>query len=87
MDRANAPHLIVRFLSEGASFCQSSFTTGGLSKHDHARSALDDGLGVGEDGGDVHAPRAFDIHEVRVWCLHQAFQLVGAGLTGGAWVE
>jgi hypothetical protein len=86
-DCANAPHLIVRFLSEGASFCQSSFTTSGLSKHDHARSALDDGLGVGEDGGDVHATGALDVHEVGVGGLHKAFEFVGGGLTGGGWVQ
>jgi hypothetical protein len=81
------PNLIVGLLSEGAAFCQSSFATSWLGKHNHARSALDDGLGVGKDGGDVHAARAFYIHEVGVWCLYQSFELVCLGLVGFTWVE
>ena len=84
---SSALYLVVGLLSEGASFCQSSFATRWLGEHNHARRALDDGLGVGEDGRDVHAAWAFDIHEVGVWCLHETLELVGGGLGGSSWVE
>ncbi len=35
---------------------------------------------MGEDGGDVEAARAFDIHEIAVRALDQALQLVLPGL-------
>ena len=61
-----------------------------MSKHDHARSALDDGLGVGEDGGDVHA--AVEVagerdRQVPVEHLHRALHRVlegGGDADGGA---
>jgi len=42
---------------------------------------------VGEDGRDVHAAWAFDIHEVGVWCLYETLELVSGGLGGSSWVE
>jgi len=62
--------------AEGAALGQSSLTAGWLAKDGRAGSALDDGLGVGEDGGDVEASWALDVHEVGVWALHQSLLLV-----------
>jgi len=42
---------------------------------------------MGEHGGDGEAPWALHIHEVRVWRLHQALQLVPARLSSGGGVE
>ena len=47
-----------------------------------AFGAIDGGLGVGEDGGDVSALR-FDIHEERFGCLHQSLELVLSLLLAG----
>lgn len=48
---------------ERASLSQPGLSSGGLAKDGSARATDDDGLGVGEDGGDVEAPWALDIHE------------------------
>ena len=42
---------------------QSRLTTGGLAKDLGAAGADDDGLCVGEDGGDGEAAGALDVHE------------------------
>ena len=48
---------------ERASLGQSSLTTGGLAEDGRAAGADDDGLGVREDGGDVEAAGALNVHE------------------------
>ena len=48
---------------ERASLGQSSLTTGGLAEDGRASGADDDGLGVREDGGDVEAAGALNVHE------------------------
>lgn len=48
---------------ERASLGQSSLTTGGLAENGRAAGADDDGLGVREDGGDVEAAGALNVHE------------------------
>lgn len=63
-------------LSERASFGQSSLSTGGLAKDSRARTADNDGLGVREDGGDVEATAALDVHKVRVGRLYETLKLV-----------
>lgn len=35
--------------------------------------AMNDGLGVAEDGGDIRAARTFDVHEIRVGSLNESF--------------
>lgn len=49
--------------SERATLGESGLTTGGLAENGGATLADDDGLGVGEDGGDDEAARALDVHE------------------------
>lgn len=48
---------------ERAALCQPRLTTGGLAQDLGAAGADDDGLGVGEDGGDGEAAGALDVHE------------------------
>ena len=48
---------------ERAALCESGLATGRLAKDLRAAGAHDDGLGVGEDGGDGEAARALDVHE------------------------
>ena len=61
--------------------------TGGLAQHGGASDAKDHGLGVGENGGDLVAAGALDVHEVGVGVLHQALELVLALLIAGARVQ
>jgi hypothetical protein len=49
--------------SEGAAFSQAGLSTGWLAEHSRAASADDNGLCVGEDGGDGEAAGALDVHE------------------------
>lgn len=44
---------------------QTGLTASWLAEDGRAGSALDDGLGVREDGGDVEAAWALYVHEVR----------------------
>ena len=62
-------------------------TSGGLAENGGASYAEDDGLGVGEHGGDLVAAGALDVHEVRVGVLDEALQLVLALLVVRARVE
>lgn len=52
-----------------------------------AGGADDDSLGVREDGGDVDATGALDVHEEAVGRLHEALKLVLPLLDGGIGVE
>jgi len=63
--------------AEGAALSQAGDTSGGLGKNVGAAGAHDDGLGVREDGGDLDASRALDVHEVGVGRLYESLQLVG----------
>ena len=49
--------------AERAALGQTGLATGGLAEHGRAAGADDDGLGVGEDGGDGEAAGALDVHE------------------------
>lgn len=54
----------MRLLSpERAALGESGLTTGRLAKDLRAAGADDDGLCVGEDGGDGKAAWALDVHE------------------------
>lgn len=57
-----AAHLLS---SERATLGKSGLTTGGLAENGGASLADDDGLGVGENGGDGEAAGALDVHEER----------------------
>ena len=48
---------------ERAALCESGLATGGLAEDLRATGADNDGLCVGEDGGDGEAARALDVHE------------------------
>jgi len=50
---------------ERAALGESGLTTGRLAKDLRATGADNDGLCVGEDGGDGEATRALDVHEER----------------------
>lgn len=53
-----------RLLSpERAALGKTGLATGGLAEDLGAAGADDDGLGVGEDGGDGEAAGALDVHE------------------------
>lgn len=60
---------------------------GRLAEDGGARAALDNGGGVREDGGDLEASRALDVHEERVGLGHNLLELVGASLNLGRGVE
>lgn len=62
----------------GLTLSQTGLTTGRLAKDSAARGAEDNGLGVAEDGADVQAAGALDVHEVRVGRLYESLELVGA---------
>jgi hypothetical protein len=58
--------------AERATLGQSSLTTGWLAEDSRARATNDDGLGVGEDGGDGEASWALDVHEEGPWSWHES---------------
>merc|ERR1712224_30889 len=74
-------------LAEGAALGEACDSARRLAKHDVAIAAENDGLRVGEDGGDLKAPRALDVHEVGVRGLNQALELVAALLLAHVGVE
>lgn len=57
--------------SERATLCETGLTTGRLAEDGGAASADDNGLGVGEDGGDGEAAGALDVHEERARGWHK----------------
>jgi len=73
--------------SERASLGESGLATGGLAEDGGAAGADDDGLGVGEDGGDGETAGALDVHEEGAGRRHKSLELVLAGLGLRARVE
>lgn len=71
--------------SERAALSQLSLTTGWGAQDSGTVVTGDGGLGVREDGGDVQASLALDVHEVGSWGLDQGLQFVLLGL--GGWVR
>lgn len=59
---------------ERAALSESGLATGGLAKNGRAALADDDGLGVGEDGGDGEAAGALHIHEERPGRRHEGLR-------------
>jgi hypothetical protein len=60
---------------ERAALGQARLATGGLAEHGGASLADDDGLGVGEDGGDGEAAGALDVHEERAGSRHKSLTM------------
>ena len=58
-----------------------------LAENCGAACADDNTLGVREHRCNLITSRAFHIHEVAVWVLHQALELVLAFFLSGQWVE
>lgn len=67
---------LVSLSAEGAAFGNTDFSSSGLAKNVSASTTDNNGLGVAEDSGDVHATWALDIHEVRVGALYETLELV-----------
>jgi len=61
--------------AERAALSESSLATGGLAKDGRASLADDNGLGVGEDGGDREAAGALHVHEEGSGCGHEGLKL------------
>lgn len=78
---------LVNLFAEATSLGEPSLAAGRGAEHDVARSAEDHGLCVAEDGGDLEAPGALDVHEEAVGGLHQALELVGVEVLLGGGVE
>jgi len=77
-----------RLLSpERAALGEAGLATGGLAEDLGAAGADDDGLCVGEDGGDGEAAGALDVHEEGAGTGDEGLELVLAGLSGGSGVE
>merc|ERR1719462_492461 len=74
--RSHQKNLLLTLLSEGASFSQPCPAPSGLAEHGGTSRADNDCLRVREHRGDPVAARTFHIHEVGVWVLNQALQLV-----------
>jgi hypothetical protein len=69
---ANTRIIAKRLLSaERTSLGETGLSTSGLAENGSAGSADNDGLGVGEDGGDVEASRALNVHEERAGSRHK----------------
>lgn len=56
---------------ERAALGESRLATSGLAENGRAALADDDGLGVGEDGGDCEAAGALDVHEEGAGSRHK----------------
>src|SRR5690554_6199991 len=68
---------------ERAALSESGLATGRLAEDSRAALADDDGLGVGEDGGDGEAAGALDVHEERAGAGHKGLQFVSHYRRGG----
>ena len=69
--------------AERAALGQTGLATGGLAQNGGAASADDDGLGVGEDGGDGEATGALDIHEEGAGLGHKGLKKETFGQQNG----
>jgi len=73
--------------AERAALGQTGLTTCRLAQNGRAAGADDDGLGVGEDGGDGEATGALDVHEEGAGLGHKSLKLVLAALSLRGGVE
>jgi len=72
---------------ERTALSQPRLSSGWLAQDGRARAADDDGLGVGEDGGDVETSWALDVHEERAWGWDKCLQLMLLCLSNWVGVE
>jgi len=72
---------------ERASLGQTSLSTSWLTEHRGARSADNDRLCVRENGCNVEASRALDVHEEGSGGRYKSLELVLACLSGGRGIE
>jgi len=66
----------VGLAAEGGALLQAHLAPSWSSQDGRARAAGDHRLAVGEDGGDVEAALALDVHEVAVGALNKALKLM-----------
>lgn len=69
---------LINFLSIGATFRESCSSPSWLAKHDITVSAQDNSLCMTENCCDLETTRALDIHEERIWSLHESLKLVSS---------
>lgn len=73
--------------TERAVLRQTNLAASWLAKNGAAGRADDDSLSMREDGGDVNAARALDVHEEAVGGLHEPLELVLPLLDGGVGMQ
>lgn len=61
---------------KGATFSELALASSGFGEDVLAIIASNNSLGMAENNSGLVAAAAFDIHEIRVGCGHQALQLV-----------
>lgn len=86
-EKKRAPNASSLLSSERATLGESGLTTGRLAQDGSAALADDDGLGVGEDGGDDEAAGALDVHEEGSGGGNKSLELVLLGLAGRGRVQ
>jgi hypothetical protein len=67
--------------SERAALGQSGLSSRRLAEHSCASLADDDGLGVGEDGGDREAAGALDVHKEGPRSRHKKLRVASVSFT------
>jgi len=72
---------------ERAALCETGLSSCWLAENSRAAGADDDGLCVGEDGGDGEAAGALDIHEEGSRSRDKVLELVLASLSGWGRVQ
>ena len=78
---------LVDFLTEAAALGEAGPAARWLAQHHRTAPAEHNGLCMGEDGRDIEAAGALDIHKERVRRLNQTLELVFALLIGRARVQ
>ena len=74
----------MRLLSpERAALCESGLATRGLAENLRATCADNDGLCVGEDGGDGEATGALDVHEEGSWARDKSLLMAMSDIDNG----
>merc|ERR1712194_465091 len=77
----------IHLFSETASLCEPRFSARWLTEHNVALTAQHHRLCVTENGRNLEAAGAFNIHEERIRRLHQALQLVRVPMHLGSGVK
>jgi hypothetical protein len=69
-------YFLVLLSTEGTSFSQPSSPSSGLTKYCGTTSTNNNCLGMTEHCSNLITAGTLDIHKIRIWMLHQSFQLV-----------